>query len=338
MKNSRHEIAQLLQSGIIQQTNIDSALSLSKIKPAGTAWLSFIDKLLLWLGMLAITASVLFFIAFNWDEMGRFAKFGLVEILLVISIFLFWKTSPDKQSSKSQSPLLSQVFLFVASILLGALLAFYGQTYQTGADTWQLFATWCVLMFPWVFASRFPALWLVWLGILNLSISLYFQTFRGAFNFIFSSDNTMLWVLISVNAVALVLWEVLSSRFKWLEGSWARRLIALAFGIPLTTLVIDAIFGRDFNWLPLFVWTVSMVVIYVFYYLQKTDLFMLAMACLSGITVILGGAGKILFDNIDDIAGFIVMAILVIVLGGISAIWLKNIHKKEHQKLLEADA
>ena len=337
MKNSRHEIAHLIQSGAIKQNNVDNALSLSKIKPTGTAWLSFIDKILLWLGTLAITASVLFFIAFNWDDMGRFAKFGLVEALLILSIFLFWKTSPDKQSAKLQSPLLSQVFLLVASIFLGVLLAFYGQTYQTGADTWQLFATWCVLMFPWVLASRFPVLWVVWLAILNLSISLYFQTFRGAFSFIFSSDDKLFWALILVNAVALILWELLSPHFKWLEGSWAKRLIALAIGIPLTFLVMNAVFGRNFNWLPVIIWVISMVVIYVFYYLRKIDLFMLAMACLSGITVILSGVGKILFDNIDDIAGFIIMAILVIVLGGISAIWLKNINKNEHQKQLEAD-
>ncbi len=39
--------------------------------------------------------------------------------------------------------------LLLATLLLGVFLALFGQTYQTGADPWQLFANWALLILPW---------------------------------------------------------------------------------------------------------------------------------------------------------------------------------------------
>ena len=71
--------------------------------------------------------------------------------------------------------------LLSAMILVGGLMALFGQTYQTGADPWQLFFNWALLVFPWVLISRFHVMWLVWLGLLNLSVHQYFQVFGGYF-------------------------------------------------------------------------------------------------------------------------------------------------------------
>src|SRR3546814_15416019 len=77
----------------------------------------------------------------NWNDLGRFAKFGLVGLLLIVAVIGYWRLGVDRAAGKAS--------LLVASILLGALLALFGQTYQTGADTWELFANWAVLMAPW---------------------------------------------------------------------------------------------------------------------------------------------------------------------------------------------
>ena len=47
------------------------------------------------------------------------------------------------------------------SLFTGALLALVGQTYQTGADTYELFALWAFAITAWVAVARLPALWLV---------------------------------------------------------------------------------------------------------------------------------------------------------------------------------
>ena len=333
MTNTRKELSRLFQSGVIPTGQIDQALIAAKITPDNFAWKDFLSNLLLWLGALALASSVMFFIAYNWDDLGRFAKFGLVEILIALSIFVYWKTSREETSETAKSKtnrLISQVALLMASIFLGVLLAFYGQTYQTGADTWELFLTWCILILPWTVLSRFPAQWIVWLALLNLSIILYFQTFRGIFGIYFTSDISMLWTLTIVNSIALAIWELLKNHWQWLSESWATRILALASGAPLTFLVIESIFDRQHSLLPGIFWIAALSVIYMVYRKLKPDLFMLAMACLSGISVIVSFVGKNLFDSFSgDIGAFLILAILVIALGGASAVWLKRILQEQ---------
>ena len=47
-------------------------------------------------------------------------------------------------------------------MLVGGLLALIGQTYQTGADPWQLFALWALLALPWCLGARSDMLWAPW--------------------------------------------------------------------------------------------------------------------------------------------------------------------------------
>ena len=65
--------------------------------------------------------------------------------------------------------------LLLLGLLTGALLALTGQVYQTGADTYELFGWWAVLILPWVLVGRFSPLWLVWLALLNLTVHFYFS-------------------------------------------------------------------------------------------------------------------------------------------------------------------
>jgi len=142
MTNKRSLILQWTESGHISPSKVGDALSLVDILPTEQAWRSFIDRLLLWFGALALAISLIFFFAYNWDAMGHLAKFGLIEALIIATLIGYWKTHP-------KSPL-SKTALMVAAILVGALLALFGQTYQTGADPWQLFAYWALLISPWV--------------------------------------------------------------------------------------------------------------------------------------------------------------------------------------------
>lgn len=70
-------------------------------------------------------------------------------------------------------PRLRTACLLLATLALGALLAFVGQTYQTGADPWQLFAAWAALALPWVLAARRALLWAAWLLLAALALALW---------------------------------------------------------------------------------------------------------------------------------------------------------------------
>src|SRR5690606_12296379 len=128
-------------------------------------------KALLIIGAVALVLSLVFFIAYNWQNIGKMGKFALVEGALVITIALYVALSFRQLRQRFQ--LIRQLLLLIASIITGSLLALFGQVYQTGADTWQLFFGWALLITPWVVIARFPTLWLLWLGLINACLLLY---------------------------------------------------------------------------------------------------------------------------------------------------------------------
>lgn len=319
MPSSRSQIINLLEQGVIPPDKIDEALAVTAITPDARAWKTFLDQLLLWLGGLALASAAVFFIAYNWTAMGRMGKFGLVEVLIVLAVMAYWKFS-DAVTGK--------VALLVATIFLGVLLALFGQTYQTGADPWQLFFNWALLMLPWAIAGRFPAIWIVWIVLINLSIILYHQAFRGLFGLMFDYRNGMFWLTFAFNSLALVAWEVLSKPWPWLAERWAIRLLAVGSGAPLTWLVIFGIVDSE-NGLALagLAWVIWMAVMVFVYKKKRPDLFMLAGCCLSGIVVLITFLGRHLLDN-GDAGGFLILALAVIGLGAGAAVWLRNVHRE----------
>ena len=320
MISPRSQLIELIEQGAIPMEKVGDALTVAKVAPDGKAWQTFIGHLLLWLGGLALAFAVMFFIAFNWNDIGRFAKFGIVEGLIILAIVAYCKFGEHTATSK--------LSLLVATIFLGVLLALYGQTYQTGADPWQLFFTWALMMLPWAILGRFPAIWILWVVLINISIVLYHQTFRGAFWFIFSSDTGMLWLAFIFNTLVLITWEFLTGTWRWLSERWAIRLLAVSGGVPINWLVLQAIFDRrDASVLPGLVWAIWLALLYFIYGKIRPDLFMLAGGCLSAITVSVSFLGKhILTDGSSG--GFLLLALLVIGMGAGAAFWLKNVHQE----------
>lgn len=128
MNSTRKQLIEFIENCTIPQENIDKALKATKVIPDGKSWLFFLDLLLVWLGGLALAFAVMFFIAYNWHDIGHFLKFAIVEVFMVLAIVLYFRLDEHKTSGK--------VALLVASLALGVLLALYNQIYQTGADTW----------------------------------------------------------------------------------------------------------------------------------------------------------------------------------------------------------
>ena len=320
MISPRNQLIELIEQGAIPMEKVGDALTVAKVAPDGKAWQTFIGHLLLWLGGLALAFAVMFFIAFNWNDIGRFAKFGIVEGLIILAIVAYCKFGEHTATSK--------VSLLVATIFLGVLLALYGQTYQTGADPWQLFFNWALMMLPWAIIGRFAAIWIVWVVLINISIVLYHQTFGGAFWFIFSSDTGMLWLAFFFNTLVLITWEFLTETWRWLSERWAIRLLAVASGVPINWLVLHAIFNsRDASVLPGLVWAIWLALLFCIYRKIRPDLFMLAGGCLSAIAVSVSFLGKHMLKD-GSPGDFLLLALLVIGMGAGAAFWLKNVHQE----------
>jgi uncharacterized membrane protein len=243
----------------------------------------------------------------------------MVEAFIVSAIVAYCRFDDHSTASK--------VSLLVATICLGVLLALYGQTYQTGADPWQLFFNWALLMLPWAIIGRFPAIWIFWVVLMNTSIVLYHQTFRGIFWFMSGSETGMLWLTFIFNTLLLAAWEFLAETWHWLSERWAIRLLATGSGVPLTWLVLHAIFVRsDGSFLPGPAWAIWVALMYFIYRKTKPDLFMLAGCCLSVITVAVSFLGKHMLKN-GSAGGFLFLALLVVGMGAGAAFWLKNVHR-----------
>ncbi len=180
-------------------------------------WRQFIRFLLVGGGVAFLVTGIIFFFAYNWADMHKFAKLGLVQGVLILMVLasLFLKIDQRIQN----------ILLTGASFLVGAVFAVFGQIYQTGADAYDLFLGWTLFIALWVFVSNFPPLWFIFLGLVNLTISLYAEQVASNWSFHFVMN-----VLFLVNSLSLIL-------LKWQEGSalvervpkWLERIIVIAF-------------------------------------------------------------------------------------------------------------
>lgn len=320
MQTPRNLIIEHIEQGIIQIDKIPDALKATRVIPDSKNWRMFIDRLLLYIGGLALAFAVMFFIAYNWDDIGRFSKFGMVEVIIVLATIAYCRFGKDTAASK--------VSLLVASICVGVLLALYSQTYQTGADPWQLFFNWALFIIPWAIIGRFPVIWVLWAALINVSIILYYQAFGGVIDILLGYRSPMLWLLFLFNTIALFLWEFLATKWRWLSERWAVRLLALGSGVPVTWLILAAIFNTgeagSYSWL---VWMLWLALMFFIYRKIKPDLFMLAECCLAFKTVTISFVARHTIEH-GEAGVFLLLAFLVIGMGSGAAFWLKSVHRE----------
>jgi uncharacterized membrane protein len=313
--NARDQIHAWAGQGRV--SDVRTALHTAGVTPTAADWRALLDRLLLWSGAVALAAAVVFFVAHNWSALGRFAKLGAVELLLVAASLGYWKLRPERAAGKAS--------LVVAAVLVGALLALVGQTYQTGADTWELYATWAAFIVPWVLIGRCAALWLLWLAIANAAIVLYFTVFPGLFGALFATEH-QLWTLFAFNTAALVVWELASRRYAWLSARWAPRAIAIASGACITVLALHAIFSWPEAGVGVaFLYPVWIACAYAAYRLRTCDLLVLAGLCVSVIVVVTGLLSRVLFEGSLEAGGFLGIALVVIAMATAAAWWLKAV-------------
>jgi len=161
-------------------------------------------------------------VAANWQGMSRFARFGLLQaVVLALCAGAAWRPG-------ARGPLALLAFLAV-----GALFASFGQTYQTGADPWQLFATWALLCLPLALAVRSDVLWAPWALVAMTAVSLWLHAHTGHRWQVKPQDlgaHALAWSA----ALALVL--ALGPRAsRWTgAGPWARR-TAVTLAVTLLT-------------------------------------------------------------------------------------------------------
>jgi uncharacterized membrane protein len=271
---------------------------------------------------------VVFFFAFNWNEMSRMYKFMTLQLLLLVIFVSYF--------FKSKSFWLSQALLLAAVIVLGALLALFGQTYQTGADPWQLFATWAMLISPLVVFSRSEVLWVVWAVLTNTALSLYLSINHSLLGWVLLSHHWP-WLFLLVNSMLLVLLEWLSIQSNTVSNKvfrqvklnqrWAAQVLGLYVLFILAVIGMDAVWGlsgrRGINAL-LFV--LMMAFTFMYYRYKVKDLLLLTAWALSLIVFVLALLANSVFRGFDA-GGLLLMAICLIGMTTFAVKWIKQTHE-----------
>ena len=347
MSHARRTIEQLLQQDILSLKNAGAAATHLEVYPSKRRWLDFFDKALLIIGAVALVLSLVFFIAYNWQNLGKIGKFALVEGALAITIALYVSLS-----FRRQFQLIRQLLLLIASIITGSLLALFGQIYQTGADTWQLFFAWAILITPWVVIARFPALWLLWLGLINAFLLLYLDVANLQFISHNLQNISQVAVLALFNFIAFYSWLIgfdnkapvstshLFHRINVKKSTaqinsaqtnsslhWSTYVVGLLSTFLITYLAIVTVFDNGDIWATLIatiVWLGWCGFMLWQFYQRRLDLLMLTYLSFSIITVVMFWVGKWLLDDFDA-GGFLILALLLIGMSSVAVVWLRKV-------------
>ncbi len=319
-----------INAGLVKSDKYQQALELAGARPGRSAWLQFVSKSLLLMGLLSLAFGVIFFFAYNWNEMSRMVKFGLAQLAL-LGVFLLYLF-------KANSPWFKQSLLLVVTLLVGALLALFGQTYQTGADPWQLFATWAVLILPVVLFSRSEVLWVVFVLLLNLSLVLYLQINRSLFGLVFFGASNI-WLFLMLNMVLLFWLEWLSEdSHPWFEKMglkhrWAAQVIGLVVLFILSIVGMEGIWiwgDEDFRTLNLLIFMAVMAGAFAFYRFVRKDLLLLTAWALAVMFFVLVFLGDSLFKSLEA-GGFLLLAMTLIGMSAYTVKWIKELHQAFNQ-------
>ena len=270
---TRGSLLALFQAGLLPRKGLEAALQADGAK---RSWWKWSNILLLCLGGGLVLTGILFFVAYNWMEMDKAVKLGGLQVLILACAFGAWRRGLRRLDG--------QALLFVACVLVGVFLAAFGQVYQTGADTYELFRAWALLIVFWVVASRSPVHWLLLLLVTDVAIALYVQHVH----FYRWERSYGAWVVLALTqTVTLAGFELGRDRgYFWLKQTWPRWILVPVIlwhlAAPATPIIADDHYGRPFAWLVLLSLAISVAGGYRYYRHVAKDLF--ALTCL-GFTI-----------------------------------------------------
>ncbi|BCS31060.1 hypothetical protein TBR22_A02600 [Luteitalea sp. TBR-22] len=292
-------------------------IALATRTPDLDEWRRFLASALLLLGAGLALSGVVSFFAFNWAALGRFAKMGLIAAAT---------TAAAGGALRRPETLLSRVLLLAASVLTGALLAVYGQTYQTGADPWGLFGVWALLILPWTVAAAFTPLWLLWLALVDLAYALYVSQVLASPTWALS----LLLGLLAMHVLALMAWELQHLQARpWLTDTWAPRMVAAATVLPLLVpAFVRVLHPGDADTLgAAALGAVSFLVVAfgVYHTAIRRDTFMLTLAAGAVMTIVTTAVSRLLMETLDlGLLGL--MLITAFIVGEVTLVvsWLRR--------------
>ncbi|MGS0681427.1 DUF2157 domain-containing protein [Shewanella sp. 125m-7] len=343
MNNLKSAVWRWFEQKEITKDELGAALSLAcegkSNHPSKAQWYTLSEVLLTWLAMLLLGAGVIFFVAANWQSMSKMARFAMVESALIGSLlsYVVIRLQAIKRGDlHGFGYTTANAILLVAAIIMGSLLALVGQTYQTGADPWQLFALWALFTLPLAWVAGAELLWLLFGLLVNVALLLYYQTFPGMFAHLFLYDlaleallvlNLLLHVcsLLLSGQLGLLAQRAVQLRRRYQTPIFQQLTILISITL-VTVLAIESLFDWHSGfWL--FVYALFIVAGFYIYNVLLKDIFVLAVGGFSLVAVINSLLIRIVLEGNEPIGLLLLLGLSIIGSTTAVTLWLKQRHK-----------
>ena len=196
------------------------------------AWQKFLRLFFISLGIGFSVSGIIFFFAYNWADLHKFAKIALMEGLIIATTSFVLVTKINVT--------IRNIILTGAAALVGVLFVVFGQIYQTGADAYDFFLAWTAFVTLWVIVSNFAPLWILYLILINTTLVLYSKQVATDWSEIF-----ILTSLFIINSAVLIT-AILISRYRQAANvpDWFLYTVALASACFATMGIYIGIFDN----------------------------------------------------------------------------------------------
>lgn len=279
----------LLVYDLAERYRLDAARTQGLFAAAGLAGEPAAVGRWLWPAVAAIGAALgglglILWLAANWDTLGRAGRFGLLQAVVLVFC-----------AGAALRPRLAAPLGLVALLAIGGLFAYFGQTYQTGADPWQLFALWAVLALPLCLGVRSDLLWAPWALVAMTGISLWLHTHTGHRWRLERQDLGVYAAAWAAMACVVLALGPTGRRFTG-AGPWALRTAGTLAVIGITLTALGGLFLRDVGAMYALGLAVLAAAAAALAWRGLFDVYLLSAVALAIDTLLVAGAGRALFE------------------------------------------
>lgn len=300
--NNRENIYRISNHSNLSEDAVEKSL-IEYVYNDKQQWNWFIKLFLLSVGVGFATAGIIFFFAYNWTGLHKFAKLGIAEGILIITAALTF--------IPTFSTTTKNIVLTGASMLVGVLFAVFGQIYQTGANAYDFFLGWTVFITLWVVVSNFPPVWLLYILLINTTLFLYGEQVAN-----YWEPQTVYTIHFCLNVIFLAATLAIQHVRNDLNiPAWFSNTVAFIAVFFATTGVIVELF--DYYEDRTFILLITSIFVYslgVYYAINQKSIFYLAVISFSLIIIV----SAIIIRTGEDIGMFFLVCLFII--GSVTAV------------------